>query len=192
MNKVIRILVAVIALAVTAFLVSLGPAPHWKAYNIDEDKFITPIVTPVPIPDDEAIHVITTIAAAEAEAEDDFWDSDLHWLAMALEKESGVDWEPWQVVMIGDVIMHRVRSDLFPNTIKEVLLDPGQYEPFFGDFEPFMPEQYYIDIADAILNDGESYLSDERIVYQALFPQGEKTVFSIYDEALGTTTYFCR
>ena len=187
MNKVVRVLIAVIAIALAAFLAFGGTNRDNDIPEIEESELMTPEYTPPVTPDDELIHTIVI-----DEPEDNFWDSDTHWLAMALQLESGPNWDPWQIVMIGDVVMHRVWSDEYPDTVKDVLLDPGQYEPFFGDFEPFMPEKKYIDIAEAIIEDGESYLSDPRIVYQALFEQGAKTVFSIYDEDLGTTTYFCR
>lgn len=183
MSKIFRIFVAVAALAVAALLVSLGPSPETDILEIQEEAVIIPETTEVPVPDDELMHTVTQ--------NDIFWDSDVHWLAMALERESGVDWPDWAVIMIGDVVMHRVASDEFPNTIKGVLTAPGQYEPFFEPFEPFMPEEHYIQLAERILN-GETYLTDGDIVYQALFPQGYETVLTYYDPVLGTTTYFCK
>lgn len=185
MNKTIRYLVAIIALAVVAISLAAGQAPKKEddILEIIEENVLTPETTVVPIPDDELIHTVV--------ATDEFWDSDTHWLAMALEQESGVDWPDWAVIMIGDVVMHRVACDECPDTIKGVLLQPGQYEPFFDPFEPFMPDQRYIDLAERIL-DGETYLTDPSIVYQALFPQGEQTVVTYYDSVLNTTTYFCR
>ena len=181
-NKVVRILVAVMTIAVAALIVSFAPAPKNDILEIEEEKVMTE-VTPVPMPDDELIHTV--------ELKDIFWDSDTHWLAMALELESGVDWPDWAVIMIGDVIMHRVASPSYPNTIKEVLLDPGQYSPFFDPFEPFMPDERYIELAERVLG-GESYLTDPDILFQALFPQEYVTVLTYYDEVLGTTTYFCK
>ena len=178
MDKIIRILIAVVAIAVAAFLVSLAP-PRSDTYEIAESKFIMPETTP----DGELIHTV--------QMTDIFWDSETHWLAMALERESGIDWPDWAVIMIGDVIMHRVASPSYPNTVKEVLLDPGQYSPFFEPFEPFMPEERYVKLAERVL-DGESYLTDTDILFQSLFPQGSATVVTYYDEALRTTTYFCK
>ena len=120
-----------------------------------------------------------------------FWNSNAHWLAMALQEESGINWPDWAVMMIGDVILNRVNSPRFPNTIKEVLLAPGQYSPFLGDFEMFMPETRYIMLAERLL-EGEHSLKDREIVYQSLFEQGSVTVVSYYDEVLDTTTYFCK
>lgn len=183
MNKVVRILIAIIAIAVAAFLVSMGSPRDNDILEIEESKIMTPEYTPPSIPDDELIH---TVRQADL-----FWDSETHWLAMALEKESGVDWPDWAVIMIGDVIMHRVANPSYPNTVKEVLLDPGQYSPFFDPFEPFMPEERYIELAERVLG-GESYLTDPDILFQALFPQGREAVVTYYDEALRTTTYFCK
>ena len=120
-----------------------------------------------------------------------FWNSNAHWLAMALQVESGINWPDWAVMMIGDVILNRVDSPRFPNTIREVLLDPGQYSPFMGNFEMFMPETRYIMLAERLL-EGEHSLKDREIVYQSLFEQGSVTVVSYYDEVLDTTTYFCK
>lgn len=183
MNKVVRVLIAVIAIAVAAFLVSMGSPRDNDILEIEESRIMTPEYIPPTIPDDELIHTVHPT--------DIFWDSDTHWLAMALECESGVNWPDWAVIMIGDVIMHRVASSSYPDTIKGVLLDPNQYEPFFPPFEPFMPEQRYIDLAERVLN-GESYLTDPDILFQALFEQEHVTVLAYYDEALRTTTYFCK
>ena len=183
MNKLVQILIAVIAIALATFLMFGGAARDNDILEIEESKVMTPEYTPPSIPDDELVHMIHST--------DIFWDGETHWLAMALERESGVDWPDWAVIMIGDVIMHRVASPSYPNTVKEVLLDPGQYSPFFDPFEPFMPEERYVELAERVLN-GESYLTDPDILYQALFPQGSATVVTYYDEALGTTTYFCK
>ena len=179
MKKTLCLLAAIIVLSVVAVLLAAGMPPK---YDIVEDNVLTPTYTEVPIPEDETLHT---------EVSDGFWDSDIHWLAMALQKESGVDWPDWAVIMIGEVVMHRVAWHECPDTIKGVLLQPGQYEPFFGDFEPFMPEQRYIELAKRVMS-GESYLTDPDILYQALFPQGSQTVVTYYDPVLGTTTYFCK
>lgn len=187
MNKLTRILIAVIALAVAAFTVSMSYVPKKKTEPVEVSDVVvlTPYtVPPIQTPDDELLH-------PDSYETDIFWNSDTHWLAMALEKESGHEWPDWAVIMIGDVIMHRVRADICPDTIEGVLRDPGQYAPFFDPFESFMPKQRYIDLAKRIL-DGETYLTDPDILYQALFPQGNETIVTYYDEVLGTTTYFCK
>lgn len=182
MPKTIRILLAIIILLSTMLAMSMASARQKKTYTIDTTKFVMADTTPASVPDDELIH--------DTDANDIFWDSEQHWMSMALQLEAGVDWPDWAVIMIGDVIMHRIASPDYPDTVKGVLLDPGQYEPFFGDFELFQPEQRYIDLAERILN-GESCLTDMDILYQALFPQGQ-TIVTYYDEVLGTTTYFCK
>ena len=187
MNKLVRILIAVIALAVAAFTVSMSYVPKKTADPVETGDVVvlTPYtVPPIQTPDDELLH-------PDNYETDIFWNSDTHWLAMALEKESGHEWPDWAVIMIGDVIMHRVQADICPDTIQGVLKQPGQYEPFFEPFDPFMPEERYIDLAERVL-DGESYLTDPDILYQALFPQGDEVVLTYYDEALDTTTYFCK
>ena len=183
MPKSMRIILAIMTMLIVVLVLSMSGTRYNGPTEIDESKFIFPETTALPTPEDEAIYTI--------KQKDIFWDSDEHWLAMALEKESGINWPDWAVIMIGDVIMHRVASPAYPGTIKGVLLDPGQYEPFFTPFEPFQPNERYIDLAKRVLN-GESYLTDPDILFQALFEQEHVTVLTYYDEVLGTTTYFCK
>jgi hypothetical protein len=123
--------------------------------------------------------------------EDEMMDSELWWLARGMQEEAGVDWSDEDIAKIGTVIMNRVESDLFPNTVKEVLLQDGQYQPFFGDYTLQKPDERYIYLAWVIL-DGYRSWDDPDVIWQATFIQGNQVVDSVYDSYLGSTTYFCK
>lgn len=134
-----------------------------------------PVSTPEPTPTAEPIDL----------------DSDLYWLARVMEAEDGLHWTDWQIMMIGEVVLNRVESSHFPNTVKEVVLQEGQYEPFFGGYTLEEPGVMYLHLAKRLMR-GERVLCDKNVVWQALFPQGDDTYVTVYDRALNTTTYFCR
>ena len=112
-------------------------------------------------------------------------------LARIMQDEDGVDWPDWAIMAIGQVVLNRVESEEWPNSVYEVLIQKNQYEPVITDGAWFSKEvdEHYLDLAYRLL-DGERVLP-ESVVWQALFEQGNITVVTIYDTALGTTTYFC-
>jgi len=133
----------------------------------------------------------TTIHPPEPTTEYAYMDAYL--LAKIMQAEAGVDWPDWAVMCIGEVVLNRVASSDFPDTIHDVLhqVDPVQYEPVHtGAWESMEPDEDYIDLARRLL-DGERVLNNPDVVWQALFPQGERTVMTYHDKVLNTTTYFC-
>ena len=118
---------------------------------------------------------------------------DVRNLAKIMQAESGIDWPDWAVLCIGEVVLNRVGSPLFPDSIFEVLHQgpPIQYAPVWElGWKELEPKEQYIDLAIRLL-DGERVLKNPRVIWQALFPQGERTVLTYYDRALNSTTYFC-
>ena len=114
-------------------------------------------------------------------------------LAKIMAAESGVEWPDYAVMAIGEVVLNRVASPEFPDTIHDVLFasDPIQYEPVYnGSWNELQPTERYVRLAVRLLQ-GERVLNDESIVFQALFAQGYRTVLTYYDKYLDTTTYFC-
>lgn len=89
-------------------------------------------------------------------------------------------WENWftdtekeTAYWTGAVIMNRVKSDQFPNTIKEVLYqkNPTQYSTTKYFFSKEIPEECYT-MARNILAFGTSDVP-ENVLYQATFKQGK-------------------
>lgn len=119
---------------------------------------------------------------------------DVLWLAKILAAESGPNWPDAFVMLIGEVVLNRVASPDWPNSIPAVLTDIKggiQYAPVHGGtWDEVIPTEHQIRLAMRLL-DGELVLGDKTVVYQALFEQGDQTVVFYYDSDLGTTTYFC-
>lgn len=118
------------------------------------------------------------------------WD-DLYLLAKIIYAEAGSYWLPdsWKM-SVGEVVLNRVASPEFPNTIQEVIYQPGQY---YGSqsryFEDLRPDLRCVDLAKRLL-EGERILNDPSVVFQANFKQGSGPMVSLFDNKLGWT-YLC-
>ena len=84
---------------------------------------------------------------------------------------------------VGSVVLNRVSDDRFPDTIAEVVFQPGQYACTWDGNYYREPSQETIDIAAELLEDGTAI--DESVVWQAEFQQG----IGVYD-IIGNM-YFC-
>lgn len=107
--------------------------------------------------------------------------------------EDGHEWPDWAIMAIGEVVLNRVASVEFPDTIEAVLMqdNPTQYASVHeSKWEGSAPGAHYIELAEKLLG-GERVLNNPQIVYQALFEQGRGTVVTYHDFYLGSTTYFC-
>ncbi len=115
---------------------------------------------------------------------------DLKLLSKIIYAEAGCEWldEEWKM-HVGEVVLNRVESPEFPDTIKEVLEQPGQY---YGKnssyFNSLVPSEACVRAALRLLN-GERLL-EPAVVFQANFKQGSGVHTARYDEQLGWS-YFC-
>ena len=178
----------------------------------DEDDF-----PPVRTVNQEYYHEIAEYARAHGFSEDSeiiqlckqlWWEEQekLDILAKVIAKEAGIC--PWlHRIAVGQVVMNRVASPDFPNTVKEVVGQKHewydsdgifhriyQYHPSYcSDFEG-IDRQFYED-AKFILdgNAVNTYVPDD-IIWQAEFPQGTETwwISEINYQNFHSTTYFCR
>lgn len=125
---------------------------------------------------------------------------DLYLLAKILREEDGADgdgheWPDMPIIALANVVLNRVASPLFPDTIREVLYQEGpgdvvQYAPVHTDaWETTEPTERYVRLAQRAL-EGERVIGED-VIYQALFAQG-KVIMTYYDEYMGSTTYFCK
>lgn len=118
---------------------------------------------------------------------------DIYDLAKIMQEEDGVNWPDWAIMAIGEVVLNRVKSDEWPNTVTEVLEDknPIQYAPVYdGGWDDVYPEEKYVRLAIRLLK-GESVFNNDEVVWQALFEQGKECIICYNDVVLGTTTHFC-
>ena len=117
-------------------------------------------------------------------------DDDVDLLARLLTCEMGCSWiADEQQLYVGSVVLNRVASDLFPDTLQEVIYQPGQYAPAIsGWIETVQPDERTIGNARWLLENGS--VLPENVLYQSTVVQGE-VYDSYYDADLGTTTYYC-
>lgn len=139
--------------------------------------------------------VVIVEEPAPVEAVPSYTDEELEALAIIIYQEAGGDACSDETrSMVGTVVMNRVESDLFPDTIQEVATQKRQYGRLYwtglvwperasNPGEAHAVERAY-DCARAIL-EGERALPAD-VIWQAEFPQGTETV--AHQDGL----YFCR
>ncbi len=117
-----------------------------------------------------------------------YTQEDLDLLSRAIYAEAGCDWIPdWVQLYVGSVVMNRVQDSNYPDTIRDVLWQKGQYSCVSNGSIWKTPDERTIENARRILEDGSVLPSG--VIGQSSKPFG--TIYeSYYDSILGTTTYF--
>ena len=115
----------------------------------------------------------------------------LELLARLIEAEAGSVWLPMEWKMaVGEVALNRVASPEFPDSLEEVIAQPGQYygrgDSFFAGLKPSEDSA----VAALRLLEGERILCDPSVVFQANFPLGSGVHTTLHDPRLGYT-YLC-
>lgn len=116
---------------------------------------------------------------------------DLYELSKIITNEAGSYWLPmdWKM-MVGEVVLNRVASVEFPNTIAEVVHQRGQYSGANSKrFEELVPFADCVEAARRLLS-GERPINDPSVVFQSNYRQGSGTCLRLYDSHLGYT-YLC-
>lgn len=135
-----------------------------------------------------AILLAMTLAGAgvETETEAPYSDEDLWYLSHVIQAESGYC-EKALMEGVGSVVINRVNDDRFPDTIREVIEQPGQYSTLSW-LESQIPTDEVLEVTEDLLLNGSKFPED--VVWQANFPQGTeiyKTISTSY-----STMYFCK
>ena len=115
---------------------------------------------------------------------------ELYLLAKIMYAEAGSNWlsDEWKMC-VGEVVLNRVMSPEFADTIKDVLEQPGQYYgKNNGYFNNLRPDERCVRLALRLL-EGERQM-DPSVVFQANFRQGSGVHTAFHDDYLGWT-YFC-
>lgn len=145
---------------------------------------------PIVLPEEEpALEMRLKDISLHAE---DTYHSELLLLAKVINAEMGGSWIPdWVQLAVGSVVLNRVCSDQFPDTIYDVVYqtEPRQYgSAWNGSFERPITEQVWAN-AVYLMEHGSTIPSD--VLYQSTNPRNGKALYiSYYDSVLGTTTYF--
>ena len=137
-----------------------------------------------------------------------WWEEQLklNILAKVIEKEAGAC--PWlHRIAVGQVVMNRVASDLFPNTVFDVVNQSStwydadgtkhtvyQYRPTYCYGFEGVSRQSYEDAKFVLDGNALEWYVPGDIIWQAEFPQGKEVWWkSVVDTGwFHSTTYFCR
>ena len=146
----------------------------------------------------KSVSTTTKKAAAKkaASGNGSYTDDDVYALAVAIYREAGSDYlSDEHRAMVGCVVMNRVKSREFPNTIRGVLTQPGQYAGLWtngiyfpaGTNTSSSAVRRAYRIAREVLNG--QWECPSNVVFQAGFQQGSGVYRAI--PGGGTVTYFC-
>lgn len=117
---------------------------------------------------------------------------DLFELSKIITHEIGAAWHPieWKM-MVGEVVLNRVASPEYPDTIHDVVYQPGQYQSVDTQYyDELLPLEDCVEAAARLLS-GERLINDIRVVAQSSAERGAGTFARLYDEKTGVTVYLC-
>lgn len=114
-------------------------------------------------------------------------ENDLYVLSHIISAEAGNCGEE-MLIGVGSVVLNRVASDKFPDTIEEVVFQPGQYAPTWNGAYYDEPTDEAVEVAEMLLTDGSQI--DESVVWQAEFVQGVG-IYEVIESPWGSKMYFC-
>lgn len=112
-------------------------------------------------------------------------------LSKIIYAEAGCAWLPidWKMA-VGEVVLNRIASPEFPDTMREVLEQPGQY---YGKnsryFDSLKPSPACVEAALQLLS-GARILGEPGVVFQSNYRLGGGVYLELRDAALGST-YLC-
>ena len=116
---------------------------------------------------------------------------ELSLLSRIIYAEAGCGWLPmdWKMA-VGEVVLNRMASPEFPDTMREVLEQPGQY---YGKnsayFNGLRPSPACVEAAWRLL-EGARVLGEPGVVFQSNYLLGSGVFREFYDPLLGST-YLC-
>ena len=144
------------------------------------------------------------LQAMEEASKPKYTQEELDLLARVIYAEVGCTWIPdWVQQMVGSVVLNRVEDSRFPDTVKGVITQPGQYSTKYATVEAANAIQatdskngtYYYGICEdsvkaAMMGQVEM---PSNVLYQANFSQGKGVWKSVYFNSgwYASTSYFC-
>ena len=135
-----------------------------------------------------AVLLAATLAGAPETEAKTYTDDDLYVLSHIINAEAGDDnCTHEHRIAVGSVVLNRVASSEFPDTIRDVVFQAGQYSPTWNGAFDREPSEDSVEVAKLLLEEGTQIPED--CVFQAEFPQGSgvyETFTTIY-----STTYIC-
>jgi len=105
-------------------------------------------------------------------------------LAHLIFAEAGSDWcEDNMLYYVGSVVLNRIESEYFPDTMREVIYQPGQYSCVNNGMIEYEYNQRAYNVAEDLLTSGSCLPSN--VLFQAQFEQGDGTYVIVQN------MYFC-
>ena len=116
---------------------------------------------------------------------------DLFLVSKIIYNEAGSNWlsQEWKM-KVGEVLLNRVASPEFPNTVEECVYQRGQYSGSGSSrFKKMLPNEGSARAALRLMK-GERLINDPAVVFQSNFRGRSKLYERMYDSVLGNT-YLC-
>ena len=126
-----------------------------------------------------------TESMTETETECPYSADDYYELSHVIQAEAGYCSKE-MMEGVGSVVLNRVKSSKFPNTVYEVIHQPGQYSTV-SYLASQVPTEEALEVTDDLLRNGSKYPED--VLYQANFPQGTGTYLTL--DSGYSTMWFC-
>ena len=191
MSKVNRVLIVAIVVVFTIVFTirPLGALALAGLGSVDTEVEETESETEVveASEETESLEVVETedIEETESETEQPYSADDFYELSHVIQAEAGYTY--WDMMIgVGSVVLNRVKSGSFPNTVYEVIHQPGQYSTVSW-LASQVPTEEVLEVTDFLLRNGSQYPDD--VLYQANFPQGSGTYLTLSTSY--STMYFC-
>ena len=128
--------------------------------------------------------IALVLATSAAESRPAYTQEDINLLAEVIYHENWhTDKDHLAAYYTGAVVMNRVKSSDWPNTISGVLYQKGQYSTTKYFYTVSLPQEVY-EMAEGILKNGTDDVP-ENVVFQAMRKQGKGTWKKV------GTDYFC-
>lgn len=147
---------------------------------IKPEKFNTYYVEPTPVTINNT-YVIEEVVVIQEEPVN---QEELELLAHLIFAEAGSDWCNDEMLYgVGSVVLNRMTSDYYPDTMREVIYQEGQYACVLDGNINKEPNARAYRIAEDLLINGSTL--PDNVIFQAQFKQGD----GIYSKV--QNMYFC-
>lgn len=124
---------------------------------------------------------------------ENFTENDIYYLAQLVYAEAGSSWlTDHHQQMVASVVINRINSPLYPNTLREVIAQPHQYQPYIdGSLTTMQPDQRTINNVRYVVEHGA--VCPPNVLTQSGFSLTWDGVYEIIKDPLGILddTYFC-
>lgn len=123
----------------------------------------------------------------------DLSEDDIYYLAQLVYAEAGSSWlTDHHQQMVASVVINRINSPLFPNTLRDVIAQPGQYQPYIdGSLNHQYPDERTIRNTRYVVENGP--VCPENVLTQSGYSYAYDGIYEVIHDPLGilSPSYFC-